>query len=148
MRKQFKKIVAMVCFDRSRTNKIVERIPAGSFASKALEFFNQDDKDSSLYFSFMEKRKKDFCKRFYDLGQDISMIDFINFLRDFSSDRYSEKHEVLINELKKQILNTAKVKDQASQELIIADTKLKDIHHDAMIVISRSSEFLEGFVDE
>ncbi len=76
------------------------------------------------------------------------MIDFINFLRDFSSERYSEKHEVLINELKKQILNNAKVKDQASQELIIADSKLKDIHHDAMIVISRSSEFLEGFVNE
>jgi hypothetical protein len=93
----------------------------------------------------MERRTKEFCKNFFELSKEVALIDFVNFLRDFSVERYSEKHEVLIKELKKQIMATGKVKDQASQELIIADINLKDIHHDAMIVIARSKEFLEGF---
>jgi hypothetical protein len=80
------------------------------------------------------------------MKNDMRLVDFTNFLREFSTTRYAEKHEVLERELTMKILKRPVEEELLSEEIDKVKGLVKDIHSKSMVVIARSKIFLQDYV--
>lgn len=145
--KYFKMAIHLTLFDRARADSIVEKLSPKSYGAKAIDFFDKSKVDRKLYFNYMKEREDEFADDFTREDSKLKLVDFVNFLRYFSSERYSEKHEVLTRELTMKILKRKADEEVLPEEIDKVKSMVEEIHQKAMEVIARSKLFLQGYVE-
>jgi hypothetical protein len=148
MKYQVQRILRMVVVNPTAADLQVQKIKTRSFAHRALAMFDTGAfMDRATYFMFMSKRLQQFSTDFFKLNKQVAVIDFTNFLRFFSINRYQEKHDVLIRELTDLILDKQNLKQADEETKVEIRLRLEDIHTDSMIIIARSRQYVEDFTN-
>jgi hypothetical protein len=144
---QVKRILRMVFINNDEADKRIKKIKPGSIALKALQMFDPENPNTE-YFKFMVSRKSNFYKNFFSLRKQVALIDFVNFMRFYSIDRYDEPHDVFIQETVNKIVKNLNPSEFAGQELIYTSEKVNALHKEAMAVIDKTREFIEELTND